>query len=290
MKHLESLAKIFSAFDDAIYIVDKNRKIVYFNQAAENLTGFKAEEIIGKHCYDNVLNHVDELGTKLCINGCPLLDSIKNNIVNDSKIYFHHKDGYRVPINVKTIPYVIDNEVLGAIEVFNSLSKLVINEQYVADCLTLIDPLTGLLNRYFLKNNLKDILKNNNNYALLFLDIDNFKSVNDQYGHLYGDEILKIIANTIIANIGPTDYPIRFGGDEILILLNVENSNQAKEKALSLMTLINSSEERSKKYRPNVTIGVTMLKKNDSINDAIERADKAMYEGKKCGKNCVIVI
>mgnify|MGYP001458506095 FL=1 len=287
MKHLESLAKIFSAFDDAIYIVDKNRKIVYFNQAAENLTGFKAEEIIGKHCYDNVLNHVDELGTKLCINGCPLLDSIKNNIVNDSKIYLHHKDGYRVPINVKTIPYVIDNEVLGAIEVFNSLSKLVINEQYVADCLTLIDPLTGLLNRYFLKNNLKDILKNNNNYALLFLDIDNFKSVNDQYGHLYGDEILKIIANTIIANIGPTDYPIRFGGDEILILLNVENSNQAKEKALSLMTLINSSEERFKKYRPNVTIGV---KKNESINDAIERADKAMYEGKKCGKNCVILI
>lgn len=290
MKHLKSLAKIFSAFDDAIYIVDKNRKIVYFNQAAENLTGFKAKEIIGKHCYDNILNHVDDNGTKLCINGCPLLDSIKNNIVNDSKIYLHHKDGYRVPINVKTIPYVIDNEVLGAIEVFNSLSKLVINEQYVADCLTLIDPLTGLLNRYFLINNLEDILKNGKQYALLFLDIDNFKNVNDQYGHLYGDEILKIIANTIIANIGPTDYAIRFGGDEILVLLNVENSSQAKEKALSLMTLINTSEERIKKYRPEVTIGVTMLKKTDSINDAIERADKAMYEGKKCEKNCVIVI
>ena len=280
-------------FNEAIYIVDKDRKILFFNKAAEEITGYKASEIVGKHCFNNILNHVDNAGTNLCINGCPLLESIKKNVVMDANVYLHHKKGYRLPVQVKSIPYLDGDTVTGAVEVFYlKRERTTLNSDFiVADNLSMIDSLTGLLNRNFLKYRVYDlIIKSGLSYALLFIDIDDFKQVNDTYGHLMGDEVLSIVSNTLLSNTSNLDYIVRFGGEEILIFVQVDNINQAVQKAENLKLLINSSEERSIKYRPKVTIGVTMFEKNEPLGQAIDRADKAMYKGKQNGKNQISAV
>ncbi|WP_162140127.1 sensor domain-containing diguanylate cyclase [Haploplasma axanthum] len=290
MNSLITISKIFSSFDEAIYIVDKTRKIVYFNPIAEKITGFSSNEIVGKHCFDNILNHIDSTGKNLCINGCPLLKTINENIVVQDNVFLHHKDGHRIPVYVKTIPYIEDNILLGAVELFSTKieREMIDKENIIKENLSMIDPLTGLLNRNFLSYRVHELIsKQDSNYAVLFLDIDDFKTINDNYGHLVGDKVLEIVSTTILANTTNDDFVIRFGGEEIIIFLKTPNLETAFRKAEQLRIVINASEERNIRYRPKVTIGVSMYDKKLPLNTSIELADKAMYYGKQKGKNQV---
>ncbi|MFW5865315.1 MAG: PAS domain S-box protein, partial [Candidatus Izemoplasmataceae bacterium] len=73
---LETLIALFEHLKDGVYVVDDTRKMIYFNPKAEMISGYKKEDIIGKYCYDNILNHIDDAGTKLCLFGCPLKATI----------------------------------------------------------------------------------------------------------------------------------------------------------------------------------------------------------------------
>ena len=89
MSEYELLFSLFDDVNDGVYVVDTKRKILYFNRAAERITGFSKEEIVGKYCYDNTLNHIDDQGMRLCLFGCPLQDSIDQNAKNlYSRSYF----------------------------------------------------------------------------------------------------------------------------------------------------------------------------------------------------------
>ncbi|VEU82326.1 sensor domain-containing diguanylate cyclase [Acholeplasma hippikon] len=286
MKSLHTLMQIFSSFDEAIYIVDKNRKILYFNPIAERITGFSKDELVGKYCQNDTLNHVDNQGTKLCIKDCPLVTAIRKNIVMEHQIYLHHKEGHRVPVKVKTIPYVEDNETVGGIEVFSLVNKEKFEETYqlAKEKLNYIDPLTKVFNRYFLEE-----LINGNypinvyDYDILFIDADDFKQVNDQFGHLVGDELLSIISKTINLYLDENEYVIRFGGDEFIVL--IKKSDKTPERSETIKNLINQSSLRNFKFYPSVSIGVYITKPNNHLKEALNNADKALYVSKSMGKN-----
>ena len=96
--------KIFNEMRDGLYITDSTRKIIYWNKGAEEITGFKRDEVINTHCYDNILVHIDSKGTSLCKKGCPLAASISDGQHRSAEVYLHHKDKHRKPVCVKTIP------------------------------------------------------------------------------------------------------------------------------------------------------------------------------------------
>ena len=102
-----------------VYYVDQNRKIRYWNKEAEKITGFSKAEVIGKHCYDNILQHVDDQGTNLCHNGCPLHATMEDGKKREANVYLHHKDGQRIPVTIRTVPLKDEkNEIVGAVELF----------------------------------------------------------------------------------------------------------------------------------------------------------------------------
>lgn len=84
---------ILENLQEGIYFVDSERKITFWNKGAEVITGFKAEEIIGKYCYDNILNHIDESGNKLCLQGCPLHETLKDGKIEQRKFFCTIKMG-----------------------------------------------------------------------------------------------------------------------------------------------------------------------------------------------------
>jgi diguanylate cyclase (GGDEF)-like protein/PAS domain S-box-containing protein len=296
MKSLPLMKQLFESFHEAIYIVDTQRKILYFNPVATEISGFSQGETEGFFCFDNILNHIDQKGKNLCVDGCPLVDAIYHNRVEDHMVYLHHKEGHRVKVHVRAIPILEDNQVVGAIEVFTneSAKNLIEEELNIKDRLLMIDPLTSLFNRRFLDDRLTQIIDDSKskNYGVLFFDIDNFKSINDVFGHLFGDEILKVVAKTIQLNLKDTDFVIRFGGEEMIAVLPDVTQISLFQIAEVLRQLIHQTKPRLPEhdYQMSVSIGATILKKNESLIDAIHRADQAMYQAKKTGKDRTIYL
>ena len=115
----ESYSEIIDNINDGVYIVDHSNKILSWNKAAEIISGYKKEEVIGKRCSDNILVHVDKKGANICLSGCPLKTAITKGCPVESDVFLHHKQGYRIPITVKALPIKNRNNIItGAVEIF----------------------------------------------------------------------------------------------------------------------------------------------------------------------------
>ncbi len=283
----------FEHFDEGVYFVSPEREIVYFNEASEAISGFKRDEVVGSYCYDNILNHVSEDGTRLCFHGCPLMHSIENRVVNHAEVYLHHKKGHRVKVSVKTLPVIEKGKVVGALEIFTPLEKDNLFRQsleyYKKQAMT--DTLTGLNNRAVLDSHVPELMASSKdvNYGLIFMDIDNFKTFNDTYGHALGDRALEVASKTLSQAVRISDIIIRYGGEEFLVLVYDTDETALKELAEKLRRMIEAStvDHAKEPLSFTMSMGTTMVHANESLEDAIERADKAMYESKKSGKNKV---
>ncbi len=154
------------------------------------------------------------------------------------------------------------------------------------------DGLTGLVNRILLREHIQSALFNMQRYghrgALLYLDLDEFKPVNDKFGHATGDELLKAVSRRLRASCRATDTVARVGGDEFIILLPlVEGAKGAETLAQKIIKQLNIPFTiRQHKVAIGTSIGISMMShKNLDIEEIISEADKAMYEAKQAGKN-----
>jgi len=287
--------KILNGISEGVYFVDVNRKINFWNKAAEEITGYKKSEIVEKHCYDNILNHVDDKGNHLCMNGCPLLETIKDGNSRERKVYLRHKKGYRVPVIVKAIPIYEQGEVIGAVETFTDVSPNKMLLKSNNDLMNNIfkDELTKLPNRKYLNSHLDSVMlkyKNLNiSLGVMFLDIDFFKKVNDTYGHDVGDEVLQMIAKVFNNSCRDNDVIGRWGGEEFIGVFENVDENKLIEIANRIRMLIENSELNleERKIKVTISIGVSLIKEGDSVETLVKRADEGVYLAKKNGRNRV---
>lgn len=149
------------------------------------------------------------------------------------------------------------------------------------------DPLTGLLNRRGFVRSLERGLAYARRYgasaALLYLDLDRFKPVNDRYGHAAGDWVLGRVARLILSQVRASDTVARIGGDELAVLLWNVDAEQAREKARALETMIAGEifERAGARITLGLSAGVTMIEGEDTVETAVARADSAMYARKR---------
>lgn len=294
--NINDYKRLFDHFNEGIYFVDQNRKILYYNKAAERISGFSSSMVVGCHCYNNIFNHVSEQGVRLCFDGCPLQDSIRRNVINEAAVYLQHREGYRVKVNVKTLPILEDGEIVGALELFDTASEANLFHETLAFYKTkmMLDPLTEVNNRQVLEQELPELIRNSEptrRYGVIFLDVDNFKTVNDTYGHAVGDLVLKSIAKSLSNSVRKNDVVIRYGGEEFVVLLDdvTVESLQLKAERIRRMIETSSVREEGREIRFTISVGATLMNPQDSLTQAIERSDDAMYESKKNGKNRVTV-
>ena len=157
------------------------------------------------------------------------------------------------------------------------------------------DALTGLPNREAYQQRLEQevnrLQRYGNKLSLVVCDIDLFKRINDNYGHLAGDKVLKIIAKSLQVNLRDSDFIARFGGEEFVALMPETSKEEAKIVAEKLRKKIESSPFNFRKEPVQITVsfGISEFTENDSANDVFERADKALYKAKENGRNQVIL-
>ena len=164
------------------------------------------------------------------------------------------------------------------------------HQNEILEKLASTDPLTGLYNRRSMDVFLDQAVKADTGFALIMCDIDNFKKVNDTYGHDFGDVVLKDVARITTQQVGTNGYVCRWGGEEILILI----IGSSKEKANRISENIRRNvanhpfELNNKWIHCTLTLGVATYRDGDTIEDTISNADYNLYRGKRNGKNTVV--
>jgi diguanylate cyclase (GGDEF)-like protein/PAS domain S-box-containing protein len=290
---------ILDAISDGVYVTTDDREIVFWSQGAEKITGYKAEEVVGKHCYDNVLVHTDLNGKTLCFDGCPLQGCIETGVdraVNE--VFLKRKDGERLAVYVKTsVLHEADRDY--GVEVFGELESvagrdLVAQVQKLSDS-SVTDPLTGLFNRRYLDAALGQQFalfgRMSRRFGVLYLDIDTFKSVNDTLGHAGGDEAIRFVADIISRNARRMDVAARYGGDEFAVICPIGSAAELLLYGRRLVEMVRSSSfapAEDAGMRLTISAGAALVAEGDADERAVlERADGAMYQAKRSGRDGV---
>lgn len=281
---------------DGVYFTDRERRITYWNQAAEELTGYTADEILGKRCSDNFLMHVDESGCLLCAGDCPLSRAMEDGHPRRAEVYFHHKTGHRVPVEVRVCPIRgSDGDVVGAVEIFsdNSRQRAVRERAKELANFAFLDPTSQIGNRRYLEQQLAYQLdqhfKSEAALGVMLADIDEFKSINDTYGHAAGDVALLTVAKTLSNCLRASDVVGRWGGDEFLAILpgiTREALAKAAEKIRKLVAKSTVPVDGSP-IRVTISLGAALAARGDSPQSLLKKADQHLYASKQSGRNQV---
>ena len=277
---------VFENTTEGIIITNEKAEIISINNAFTKITGYEFEEVKNKN-------------PKILQSGKHNKDFYKNlweNLLkNDSykcEIWNRKKNGEIYPewLNLSVVKDK-DGNILNYVAIFSDISKIKDSSAKI-EFLAHHDPLTNLPNRLLLKARLnKSIEKANESkdkLAIFFIDIDNFKIINDTYGHSIGDNIINLVANRLSKNIRKNDTISRIGGDEFIIV--IEDISEINDIELIAKKILFDFKEpiKMEEYLFDITIsiGISIFPNNGlDVEDLIKHADTAMYSAKNAGKN-----
>ncbi|MBL1243340.1 MAG: diguanylate cyclase [Sulfurimonas sp.] len=283
---LKQLAQAIEQMDEMVRISDKEGYIMYVNEALTRYTGYKKSELIGK---SNKIfksgEHSDSFYQKM-YETIHKRKSFQATFVNAKKNGEHyHEDQIISPIL---------NEESGEIEYFVSTSKDVtehVQMQEKMKVLATTDLLTGIKNRYSMNqhitNEMNRIKRYGSSFALMMLDIDFFKKVNDTYGHDVGDYILKEFSTIVEKTIRDTDVFARWGGEEFLVLAPGENTKGAKALAEKIRKNVYEYDFNTV-GNITISIGLSVCNSFSDKEKLLKNIDDALYEAKENGRNRVV--
>ncbi|MCF6155589.1 MAG: sensor domain-containing diguanylate cyclase [Candidatus Brocadia sp.] len=289
---------LLDSLSDGIYVVDQGRVITYGNKGAETLTGYKNSEVVGQCCRGNILMFVDEQGRDVCEKECMAVESIADGRSRSMEVYVRHKDGYRMPVLVRTSPVRnLNGQIIGAVEELcdNSSKVEFVHKIEELEKCALLDPLTGLMKRRGLEMNLRSVFsvmqRHGWSYGIFFVDIDEFKRINDVYGYDIGNNVLKMVSKTLSNSVRASDMVGRWSGEEFMVIATNASEDHLYKIANKIRILVEQSGFSVGADRVHVTVSVcaTMVQPNDSVDTLLKRINRLMEQCKVSGKNCVSV-
>ncbi|EIK44561.1 response regulator receiver modulated diguanylate cyclase/phosphodiesterase with PAS/PAC sensor(s) [Cellvibrio sp. BR] len=280
-----------NSIGDAVLTTNLAGKISYLNRTAETMTGWSLKEALGLPLED-VFKVIDADSRQPPPN--PVRRALKANktIKLPSNCLLVRRDGSEIPIEDSIAP--IRNRlgaISGAVIVFHDVSDARAMAKKILH-MAQHDVLTGLANRTLLTERLTRALglakRKQKKIGLLFIDIDNFKNINDSRGHAVGDRLLQIIARRLESVVRVTDTVCRQGGDEFVVLLTeIEHSEDAAHVADKMIAAFAAPQQiHEQPIAVTLSIGISLYPNDGSNVDALfQRADSAMYRAKMCGRN-----
>lgn len=289
----ERLKVTMDSIGDAVITTDAIGIIDYLNPVAEKMTGWGLHEAIGQPL-QAVFNIINEKSRLPCLDPVALCLSEKKVFALANDTVLINRQGIEFGIEDSAAPIRgRNNEILGVVLVFHdvTLQRQLANEiSFRASH----DVLTGLLNRTEFEQVLTLHLKNQREpfqmSALLFIDLDQFKLVNDACGHNAGDTVLREVAHMMQSCVRSTDTLARIGGDEFAIILSKCDIEKAMKLAKMLCRQIDQYRyiHQNQKFKIGASIGLVMIDDQwSSVEEIMQAADSACYEAKRAGRNRV---
>ncbi len=283
---------VLNSISDAVICTNLSGQIDYLNIAAQKMTGWSSDDAHG-HPIEKIFNIVNR-DTRLAPDQNPVYLVLKQNEPMGLKpnTVLIRKDGSEVSIQDSSSPiHNWDGQIIGAVVVFHDVTEALSMTMKMAH-LAQHDFLTNLPNRVLLNDRVSQAInhaeRSNSQFALLFLDLDNFKHVNDLLGHAVGDKLLQSVAERLTQCVRKCDTVSRQGGDEFLILLaeclSGDDASVAADKILAELNLPHFITDRN--LHITTSIGISVYPKDgQDAETLIKNADSAMYLAKEKGDN-----
>jgi diguanylate cyclase (GGDEF)-like protein/PAS domain S-box-containing protein len=281
---------VLKSAGEGIFGLDLEGYATFVNPTAANITGWDADNLLGRSLHD-ALHHTKPDGAPYPKEECPIYAAFTTGATHsrDDEVFWR-KDGTSFPVEYVSTPISEDGEIAGAVVTFRDITERKALEDQLRHQ-AFYDPLTGLPNRALFMDRLEHALTRANRrgskVGVLFMDLDNFKVINDSLGHKAGDQLLTAVAERLKVNLRPEDTAARLGGDEFTILV---------EDVTSLGDVAQIAERIAEILQPpfiledqevfaTVSIGIAL---NNSTQeqpaDLLRHADLAMYRAKHRGK------
>jgi len=298
------LAAILGTTGDGIYQLDEAGRVLYLNRAGEHLLGYNLDEIRGKKMHD-LIHSRTPAGELRPAENCRFLVAMRNGEpYTSAEDWYRRKDGSFLTIQCTSVPLRTEGVVSGAVFSFHDITEQKKAEAILRDSeaklrgalereknVARIDFLTGVLNRRGFYEMAGTESQRSRRYkrplSLVYVDIDNFKGVNDSLGHESGDELLTHVAAAIQGAVRGTDVVGRLGGDEFSVLLpetDHENGMVVVEKVRRQLR----ESMRKRNWPVTFSVGVTSFRTApESVDEMIREADRVMYSVKLKGKDAV---
>lgn len=280
---------------DVFWRLDQQFRFVYVSPAAENIFGCSCEEVVGRSLLEFLTPESVEAVKRGYAKRQPLQEQ---KIGWGSSVYtveVVHKEGHRLWVEVAVNP-IFDNEkrLIGYNGVTRDINERRLREEAIRRY-AFYDPLTNLPNRRLFEQVLRRALEQSETQprqlAVLFLDVDGLKKVNDQYGHGFGDLLLQVVAERFRHAIRQQDFVARLAGDEFLVILqDIGDRSEMDDIAERLV----DSCQQPIRLGPNpvcvgVSIGVSFFPADaDNVPALMSYADQAMYRAKEAGGACYV--
>ncbi len=284
-------ASLLDKAKDAIVVSDMEQHVMYWNRGAEQMFGWRREEVLGR-CAKDFLYHEPELFQHM-------LDSMTLVGEWSGEHQKWHKEGKLLTVESSwTLVRDDKGNPQSIFSINTDISKRKTAEEQIQR-LAFYDQLTGLPNRQLLQDRLQQAVlactRNQCQGAVMFIDLDNFKTLNDSYGHDKGDLLLQQVALRLTGSIRQTDTVARWGGDEFVVLLEGLDSDirmaasQAEAVGEKLLATLKRPYDLSGyQYLSTSSIGVALFNAQDrSSHELLKHADLAMYRAKAAGRNVI---
>ncbi|MCA0184930.1 MAG: EAL domain-containing protein [Proteobacteria bacterium] len=284
--------QLLGSVGEGICGMNRQGRLLFCNPAALKILGYRSEAALQGRDLPSLLHTHGADGRELAPEDCAVRQAlVVGTVVHSSDGVFTRADGSRFPVRFDAYPLIKDGEDIGVVLLFADITERRRNEARI-EFLAHHDPLTALPNRLLAEDRFEQArghaARSGERTALLFLDLDGFKTINDSLGHDIGDEMLKALASRLRHQVRETDTVCRLGGDEFLVILpGVRDLESLSLRVDKLLTAVEAPVELpGRTLTTSVSIGVALYPDDgEDFTTLMKNADTAMYHAKDAGRN-----
>lgn len=266
------LLPLLKATSDAVFVTDEQGVVRYWNQGAERMLGYRAEEILGQGI-ERILP-----GVRLSAEGRELADETER--LRESKAVY--RDGSVIWVERSSTTAMVGGELL-CLHIVRDVN-LRVQRMVELEREVITDEVSSLLNRRGFQGKLESNLCQK--LTLAIVDIDNFKDINDRFGHLAGDETIAFVAQLLRKYFSDAICVSRMGGDEFSVLMETGDASRTHQQFEEFRGELSGSRITHHGIEPKVSVGVVIANRaNVTARELLTQADQSMYESKTAGRN-----
>lgn len=286
---------LLDQLQDGVCFADTQNRITYWNMGAARITGCEREAMLGQNA-GKTLVHLDGEGRAAFEAPGVHAWAREHNETVQRELFLKNSSGALIPVLIRVS--TIKNgrgEVIGTLEVFSDNSDKLGERQRIEELeeIALICPTTEVGNRRYaemtLRNAFEELRRYGWDFGILFIDIDHFKKVNDTYGHVVGDDVLRMVAHSLRNTLRAFDFVGRWGGEEFIVVLPNINGEVlamvAERCRLHVEECVYQTEGRE--LSVSISVGAVLADPGEDLEALIKRADALMYRSKSEGRNRV---
>lgn len=237
---------LLDQLDEGVYVVDRQRRILYWNAGAERISGYLMHEVAGRFCHGDLLMHCDNEGAILCGERCPLEGVMQDGHPRQCGVFLRHRQGHRVPVRVRSRAiYDGNGAVIGAVEIFEEAVAPARGTLLALQPFGCLDGLTGAATRKYGEMRVRQSVEALNTFEIPFgwmrVGLDGAAELEHRYGHGVLDAAMKMVAATLDRNLGSFDVLTRWTATEFRIEVNHCSHLEVPELADRLLVLVRAS-------------------------------------------------